>query len=169
MMMNTNHSNSNQNKKGDHSLETEITQCNKSTDVKLVDPSTDLRSPNIDNIMSERQSLKPAMNNHILNTIKTPYIPSMLSFINNKTFWARIFIMFITIFICWLSSCYTIKQILSLTISKYWCDYKSLQEIRQHSKQNNLPHGSTSCWSAKDFTVQLLYDILLRAVVQSLS
>ena len=139
---------------------------------EVLDPSTDLRSPtssvavpNIDNNISERQSkdyisptsFKPVVNNNKPNTIKTPYKPSILSFINNNTFWARIFIIFITIFLCWLSSCYTIKQILSLTISKYWCDYKSLEEIRQHSRQNNLPHGSSSCWSAKDFTVQLFY------------
>ena len=172
MMIYTKNSKPNQNNKCDLRSETEITQHNNSTAFELLDPSTDLRSPtssvavpNIDDNISERQSKdyispassKPDVNNNIPNIIKTPYVPSILSLINNNTFWARIFIIFITIFLCCISTCYTIRQILSLTINKYWCEHKSLEEIRQHSKQNNLPHGSSSCWSAKDFTVQLLY------------
>ena len=54
---------------------------------------------------------------------------------------------------------YTIGQILKLILSNYFCPKRTIEEIHQHSIDNNLQYGEQNhtCWSAKDFTVCGLY------------
>ena len=43
---------------------------------------------------------------------------------------------------------YTHTQVTAFQLENYWCEPKSIEEIRQHSKEYDLPFGDTQgCWS----------------------
>ena len=92
---------------------------------------------------------------HIKNTNNSEIKPSLIVFIKNELLWSRVVIIVFTTFMSLLCLFYSIGQIVSLTIDNYWCQKRTLQEIRIHSKENDLPYGSDDCWSSKDFTVNL--------------
>eukprot|EP01084_Bolivina_argentea_P134262 236853_1 len=72
----------------------------------------------------------------------------------SKFFLMRIMIILLTMFMLILSISYTISQILTLQLSDYFCDPTTLEQIKQHSIENNLPHGQAdSCWVLKDIPV----------------
>ena len=38
-------------------------------------------------------------------------------------------------------------KVTAFELENYWCEPKSIEEIRQHSKHFNLPYGdSNGCW-----------------------
>ena len=68
----------------------------------------------------------------------------------NPYFYSRILITFTNIFIIILSIFYAIGERLSLILDNYWCDTKTLQQVRKHSINYNLPQGDyDSCWATK--------------------
>eukprot|EP01084_Bolivina_argentea_P188642 324679_1 len=68
--------------------------------------------------------------------------------LSNELIYTRIMILFVTIFMLILCISYSIGQVSSIQLSNYWCKPKTLEEIRQHSKDNNLQHGQDlACWS----------------------
>eukprot|EP01084_Bolivina_argentea_P134263 236855_1 len=72
----------------------------------------------------------------------------------SKFFLMRIMIILLTMFMLILSISYTISQILTLQLSDYFCDPTTLEQIKQHSIENNLPKGDLhSCWKLKDTSV----------------
>ena len=57
---------------------------------------------------------------------------------------------------------YGFGQITKLNVTHYWCDRKTLDEIREHSIEYNLNHGtSDGCWKSTQFNVDKnsLFDI----------
>lgn len=82
--------------------------------------------------------------------IQTTNNPSVLKLLSNETFCGRIIVFLITTFLSFLSLLYTIGQNLCLHLANYWCTQYPLEDIRQHSIDNNLPHGDTSseCWES---------------------
>ena len=80
--------------------------------------------------------------------------PSYCSLFTNQLFYSRILILLITIFLFVLSLCYTFGQILSLELSDFWCEKRSIQEVRENSilVGNNRGVGN-GCWRSKLNTV----------------
>ena len=64
----------------------------------------------------------------------------------------RILIIISTLFFMALTFLYSYAQLMELDVSNLWCNnVYSLNEIRQHSEQNNLPLGdSESCYIISD-------------------
>eukprot|EP01084_Bolivina_argentea_P256440 431760_1 len=109
--------------------------------------------------LTERKSPSAIFKNRKSNQLplKNKSPQRLILLFQNQTFWSRILILFIILFL-WLLCCiYTLAQILKLTLSNYLCPSKTLQEIHEHSIINNLPKGdqseTNSCWRAKQFTV----------------
>ena len=67
-----------------------------------------------------------------------------------------IFVMFIciSIFLGFICILYGFGQITQIILSNYWCERRDLDEIYEHSYENDLNHGtSEGCWKSKQFTV----------------
>ena len=81
--------------------------------------------------------------------------PWMLLF-KNQYFYSRIIMILLSIFITIVCIFYAIGQRLSLILDNYWCHTTTIEDIRQHSIDNELPHGERdSCWAIKQTAVSL--------------
>ena len=75
----------------------------------------------------------------------------------NKTFGVFLIVFFICNFLSFICLLYGFGQITRVQLSDYWCQEKSLSEIRQHSIDENLNHGtSVGCWKSKQYTVSIV-------------
>eukprot|EP01084_Bolivina_argentea_P305985 528669_1 len=115
-------------------------------------------SLDIDNepdIFSNKESSQTVANNTTTANPINSYIPTYKLLITDELFCARIMIILLTIFLSALSLSYAIGQILSITVSNYWCPQIDIQHIRQHSYNNKLPKGGSEngCFSSKEYTV----------------
>ena len=87
--------------------------------------------------------------------------PWMLLF-KNQYFYSRIIMILLTSFIAIVCVFYAIGQRLSLILDNYWCNPVTLDEIRQHSIDNNLQRGDDgSCWSTKQLAVKIYVFLFL--------
>ena len=91
-----------------------------------------------------------SMSISIQDDIKHIHKHSWQDLLQNPYFYSRILITFTNIFIIILSIFYAIGERLSLILDNYWCDTKTLQQVRKHSINYNLPQGDyDSCWATK--------------------
>eukprot|EP01083_Nonionella_stella_P243849 849304_1 len=68
----------------------------------------------------------------------------------NRYILIRLLLALLTPFMMLLCVLYAIGQITTLQIPEFLCTNRKIEEIRQHSRDNNLPHGTTSgCWTSK--------------------
>ena len=58
------------------------------------------------------------------------------------------------VFLAIICCLYGFGQITQITLTNYWCQSKTIDEIKQHSIDNNLTYGTNEgCWKSKQFTV----------------
>eukprot|EP01083_Nonionella_stella_P053785 142145_1 len=68
----------------------------------------------------------------------------------NRYILIRLLLTLLTLLMMLLCILYAIGQITTLTIPDFICVNKTIEEIRKHSQEYNLPHGTTSgCWTSK--------------------
>ena len=82
-----------------------------------------------------------------------------IGFCGNIDGFVSLFIIFLCWFLTFIAGLYAVGQITQLELSNYFCPKKSLSEIREHSIEFGLNHGTDEgCWKTKRFAVE--YHIL---------
>ena len=75
-----------------------------------------------------------------------------IQLLKNEKLWIRLLIIFIIQFLSILSLAFAYGQIYELELNNYWCDRKTIEEIRNHSVEIGSQTGEDdSCWQTKDF------------------
>ena len=76
---------------------------------------------------------------------------SSCSFYKNRYNILRLIMLMITLLFICICGLYGMGQVLSLQLDDYFCETKTLQEIHQHSIENNLNQGTNEgCWTTSN-------------------
>eukprot|EP01083_Nonionella_stella_P243848 849302_1 len=92
----------------------------------------------------------PVLINHDGGNTTLPTIARRDVVFFNRYILIRLLLTLLTLLMMLLCILYAIGQITTLTIPDFICVNKTIEEIRKHSQEYNLPHGTTSgCWTSK--------------------
>ena len=103
--------------------------------------SIELHSPSKYGNVSPKGSAQKEVNNLHDTTIYTFF---------NRYIFVRLLLFLLTSFLIIICILYAIGQLSQLRIQDFICENKTIDQIYKHSKENNLPHGTTNgCWISK--------------------